>query len=162
MYFYKQSEDFIGPKKTFYSYPMQSFIDNNGVIAFHTDYPVSPAMDAPKSIYMACMRNDPEREDFYQWNANECISRIDALRGLTTGPAYEVMEEDHIGQLSIGYVPNFTIYDTDFLHADLKEVAEAKLVATIIDGEVAYVPADTSDTGMDFVVKMQKNAYINL
>ena len=136
--FYRQSEDYIGTKKTFYSYPMQSFLDNNGVIAFHTDYPVSPAMDAPKSIYMACMRNDPAKEDFYQWNANECISRMDAISGLTTGPAYEVMEENHIGQLRIGYVPNLTIYDTDFLHADLKDVAAAKLVATVIDGEVAY------------------------
>ena len=136
--FYKQSEDYIGMKKTFYSYPMQSFLDHKGVLAFHTDYPVSPAMDAPKSIYMACKRNDPDKEEFYQWNANECISRMDAIIGLTRGPAYELMAEDHIGQLMIGYVPNLTIYDTDFLHADLQDVASAKLIATIIDGDVAY------------------------
>ena len=136
--FYAQSEAFIGTKKTFYSYPMQSFLDHHGVLAFHTDYPVSPAMDAPKSIYMACVRNDPAREEFYQWNANECISRMDAIIGLTRGPAYEMMQEEHIGQLMIGYVPNMTIYDTDFLHAELKDVAAAKLVATVIDGEVAY------------------------
>lgn len=136
--YYGQSEHYIGIRRTFYGYPMQSFLNYSGILAFHTDYPVSPAMNIPKSIYMACRRNEPGGEDFYQWNANECISREDAISGLTYGAAYSVKQEDHIGRLMIGFAANMSVFDTDFLHADLKDVAEAKLVATVIDGNVAF------------------------
>jgi predicted amidohydrolase YtcJ len=33
---------------------------------------------------------------------------------------------------------NMTVYDCDFLHDDIEKVAEAKLVATIVDGEEVY------------------------
>ena len=33
---------------------------------------------------------------------------------------------------------NRTVYDCDFLHDDIEKVAEAKLVATIVDGEEVY------------------------
>lgn len=135
---YEQSVKYIGEKRTFYSYPLQSFLENNGVLAFHTDFPVSPAMSIPKSIYMACQRNEPGNENFYQWNSNECISRMDAIVGLTKGPAYSVKQEDHIGMLAIGYVANMSVYDTNFLYDDLKKVVNSKLVATIIDGKEEY------------------------
>ena len=33
---------------------------------------------------------------------------------------------------------NMTVYDCDSLHDDIEKVAEAKLVATIVDGEEVY------------------------
>ena len=136
--YYEQSVKYIGEKRTFYGYPLKSFTDNSGIYAFHTDFPVSPEMSIPRSIFMACQRNQPDSEEFYQWNANECISREDAIKGLTAGPAYSVKAEDHLGALMIGYAANMCVYDTDFIHADIEDVPKGKLLATIIDGDVAY------------------------
>ena len=136
--YYEQSVRYIGEKRTFYGYPLKSFIDNSGILAFHSDYPVSPEMSVPRSIYMACQRNLPDSEDFYQWNANECISREDAIKGLTAGPAYAVKEEERLGALMIGYVANMCVYDTDFIHAPIDDIPRSRLVAAIIDGDEAY------------------------
>ena len=135
---YSQTVRYIGDKRTFYCYPMNSFLKNSGIIAFHSDYPVSSAISLPRSIYMACKRSDPHHEVYHQWNPDECITREDALAGLTAGPAYEVYQEDHLGKLQIGYVANMTVFDKDFLHDDLEEVADSKVVATIIDGKEVY------------------------
>ena len=135
---YNQSVKYIGDKRTFYSYPMKSFLKYSGILAFHSDYPVSTAISIPRTLYMACKRSDPHHEVYHQWNPEECISREDAIAGLTAGPAYSIKQEDRLGKLQIGYLANMTVFDKDFLHDDLEEVADARVVATIIDGEEVY------------------------
>lgn len=138
--FYDQSIDYIGEKRTFYSYPMESFLKHSGILAFHSDFPVSSEMSFQKSIFMACERNMPENKEeaFYQWNANECISREDALAGITVGPAYAVGQENHLGTLRCGSVANMTVFDKNFLKDDINTIPDSKLIATVIDGEEVY------------------------
>ena len=135
---YQQSINYIGDKRTFYSYPLRSFLKHSAILAFHTDYPVSTEASIPNSIYMACRRTDPHKEVYYQWNPDECIARDEALAGLTTGPAYSVMQENHLGQLRIGYVANMSVYDKNFLSDDIEEIPEAKTIATVIDGKEVW------------------------
>jgi len=136
--FYKQSVEYIGDKRTFYGYPLNSFLKHSGILAFHSDFPVSSSISFPDTIYMACRRTNPNKDVYYQWNPDECITREDAIAGLTTGPAYSVGQERHLGTLRIGYVANMSIYDKNFLSDDLEEVTKAKTVATIIDGDEVY------------------------
>ena len=136
--YYQQSIDYIGDKRTFYSYPLRSFLKHNAILAFHSDYPVSTELSIPNSVYMACKRTNPQKEVYYQWNPDECITREEAVAGLTSGPAYSVKQENHLGCLRIGYVANMSIFDKNFLSDDLEEIANAKVVATIIDGNELY------------------------
>ena len=136
--YYQQSINYIGDKRTFYGYPLRSFLKHSAILAFHTDYPVSTEASVPNSVYMACRRTDPHNEVYYQWNPDECITREEAVAGLTTGPAYSVMQENHLGQLRIGYVANMSVYDKNFLADDLEEIADAKVIATVIDGKEAW------------------------
>ena len=136
--YYQQSISYIGDRRTFYSYPLRSFLKHSAILAFHTDYPVSTEASVPKSVYMACRRTDPHKEVYYQWNPDECITREEAVAGLTAGPAYSVMQENHLGQLRIGYVANMSVYDRNFLTDDLEEIADAKTIATVIDGKEVW------------------------
>ena len=43
-----------------------------------------------------------------------------------------------MGTIEYGKLANMTVSDCDFLHDDIGKVAQAKIVATIIDGEEAY------------------------
>ncbi|MDO4489136.1 MAG: amidohydrolase [Eubacteriales bacterium] len=136
--FYQNTVNLIGDKRTFYCYPMNSFVRNYGSLAFHSDYPVSQSVSVPNSVYMACKRANPHLGAYYQWNPDECITREYALAGLTMGPAYSFKQEEHLGSLMIGYVANMAVFDSDFLNDDLEKVADSKVVATIVDGEVVY------------------------
>lgn len=136
--YYRQDEELLGQERAFYQYPLKSISDENGLLAFHTDYPVSPLMSMPKTIYSAVERNDPEHGFYTQLNAHEGLDRLSALCGITLGPAYEVNQEYRQGVLRIGYLANMTVFDKDFLFDDINEVAKSKIIATIIDGEEVY------------------------
>lgn len=135
---FKQETNYIGEKKAMASYPVKSFLDAGVVNVSHTDYPVSPVMSIPRTIYMGEMRADPDNPEGTQRNPAECVSRMDILKSLTTNVAYLWHAEDKLGSLEAGKIANATIYDKDFINDPVQEIPDAKLVATIVDGDVVY------------------------
>ena len=49
-------------------------------------------------------------------------------------------QEDRMGSIEVGKIANMTVFDCDFLHDESEKVANAKVVATIVDGEEVYKP----------------------
>ena len=43
-----------------------------------------------------------------------------------------------LGSIEFGKIANMTVYDCDFLHDDIDKVAQANIVATIVDGEEVF------------------------
>ena len=68
----------------------------------------------------------------------EAITREQSLRALTINVAYAWHQEHRLGSIEFGKIANMTVYDCDFLRDDIEKVAEANLVATIVDGEEVY------------------------
>ena len=48
------------------------------------------------------------------------------------------LENENFSGIEFGKIANMTVYDCDFLHDDIDKVAQANLVATIVDGEEVY------------------------
>ena len=42
------------------------------------------------------------------------------------------------GSIEFGKLANMTVFDCDFLHDDIEKVAQANVIATIVDGEEVY------------------------
>lgn len=141
---YKKESSYVGDEKYKTAYPIKSFFDAGVVTAFHTDYPISLAFNAPMSVYMAVKRcapagivegiGGPETEN----NIDEAITREQALLALTKNVAYMWHQEDNIGSLEVGKIANMTILDTDLLKEDIEKLVYAEVVATIVDGEEVY------------------------
>lgn len=129
---------FVGKDRAETQYPIKSFVDAGCKVNFHSDYPVSPAMDAPKSIYTAVSRTREDLGPERACNLNEAITRHQALEALTSNVAYSWHEEDRQGSITPGKIANFVVYDTDFLKDDLSKVWNAELQATYVDGQIVY------------------------
>lgn len=136
--YFQQELDYIGSERAEAAYPIKSFLDAGAVCAFHTDYPVSPVVDVPQSIYTAVKRHRPEQTDEAVRKSNEFITRYQALLGLTKNVAYMWHEENRMGSLETGKIANMSVFDSDFLNDDLEKVAHSSLVCTIVDGNVVY------------------------
>lgn len=137
--YFKQEIDYIGEDRAWSSYPLKSFEDAGANICFHTDYPVSSEMNVPKSVYCAVKRQNPEVGPRSAMVAEEGISSLRALLAMTANVAYLFHQEQHMGTLVIGKVANASVYDRDFIHyTDVRDIAKAKLVATIVDGQAVY------------------------
>ncbi len=134
---YKHELMYLGERRAENCYPIKSFIDEGAKITFHSDFPVSPLMNIPESIYSSVKREYTFAECEPR-NLDESISVMDALKAMTINTAYEFGEEDHLGSLDIGKVANMVVYDTDFLNGDIESIPKAKLISTIVDGEIVY------------------------
>ena len=139
---YEQEIGYVGKELSDQSYPIKSFYDAGANVVFHSDYPVSPLMDIKYSIYMAETRAFPEALGIggmkTQRNIKEAITREQSLRAMTINVAYQWRQEHRLGSIEFGKIANMTVFDCDFLHDDIEKVANANIVATLVDGEEVY------------------------
>ena len=134
---YKLELAYLGSDRAENCYPIKSFIDEGAKITFHSDYPVSSILSIPQSIYAAVKRKHTF-SPCESRNLKESIGVMDALKAMTINTAYQFGQEDRLGSLEIGKVANMVVYDTDFLNDDIEKIPDAKLISTIVDGEVVY------------------------
>ena len=71
-------------------------------------------------------------------NTKESITREQSLRAMTINVARQFRQEHRMGSIEFGKLANMAVYDCDFLHDELEKVVQAKIIATIVDGEVVY------------------------
>ena len=136
---------YLGLNRAWAMYPIKSFEDAGATICFHTDYPVNPEMDVPLSVYTAVKRALPYA--YYEggggpmsvMNPDEAISPLRALLAMTANVAYMVRQENNLGSFKIGMIANASVYSSDFInYKNVEDIASAKLIATIVDGEEVY------------------------
>ena len=138
---YKMDVDYIGQEMADHNYPIKSFFDAGANVVFHSDYPVSPNIDAVISVFMAETRAFPKA-----WNGGpeserniaESITREQSLRALTINVARQFKQEHRLGSIEFGKIANMTVCSCDFLHDAIEKIETAKIVATLVDGEEVY------------------------
>ena len=139
---YDQEVLYMGKELADQAYPIKSFYDAGANVVFHSDYPVSPVMDIKYSIYLAEKRNVPAGfmgvEGVKARNLKEAITREQSLRAMTINVARQFHQEHRLGSIEVDKIANMTVFDCDFLHADIEKVAQANIIATIVDGEEVF------------------------
>ncbi|MBO4400831.1 MAG: amidohydrolase [Selenomonadaceae bacterium] len=140
---YDMEAAYVGEELAGNAYPIKSFFDAGANVVFHSDYPLSPMLDVKLSIYMAEKRAVPETlmpglDTRRSNSAKESVTREQALKALTINVARQFKQEHRLGSIEFGKIANMAVFDCDFLHADIEKVAQANLVATIVDGEEVY------------------------
>ena len=131
---------YVGKELADQAYPIKSFYDVGANVVFHSDYPVSPILNIKLSIYTAEKRDYPKDSGIITEprNIKEAITREQSLRAMTINVARQWRQENRIGSIEFGKLANMTVFDCDFLHDDAEKIAQAKIIATIIDGEEIY------------------------
>ena len=131
---------YVGKELADQSYPIKSFFDAGANVVFHSDYPVSPMMNVKYSIYTAEKHTYPRESGMITEprNMKEAITREQSLKAMTINVARQWRQENRMGSIEFGKIANMAVFDCDFLHDDIEKVAQAKIIATIIDGEEVY------------------------
>lgn len=68
----------------------------------------------------------------------ERLTRKEALKGMTYDAAYASFREQDLGSLSPGKLADFVVLDTDIMTVEPARILDAKVMATIVDGRIAY------------------------
>ena len=116
------------------AYAWRKLIDAGATICNGTDSPIEKVN--PIACYYASVTR--QLNDGTYFFPEEKMTREEALKSYTINGAYASFEENKKGTLSVGKLADVTVLDTDLLSASDEEIKNAKVIFTIIGGEVLY------------------------
>ena len=103
--------------------------------AMHSDYTMAPAKPL-HSAWVAVNRINESGEVFCP---NECVSVMDAIRGITIEAARMIGMHNEIGSIRAGKRADFTVLDADPFEIDPKFLNKINVHATVFGGKVFEV-----------------------
>ncbi len=110
-----------------YAYPFQSLHQSGALLAFGSDWPVSPA-DPVATIHAAIHRS--------AWHTEEAVGFNDSLGAHTRQAAFAGFRDHDLGVLMAGHLADFVILDPDFQYLDsVDEMPEGLIRGVYMNGK---------------------------
>ena len=135
-------EQVFGYRNMRYFFPLQTYLKNGIVIAGGSDHmighdknravnPFNPFFN----MWMAITRLTRAGKEIYP---EEKISREQALRMYTNGPAYLHFAEKEQGSIEAGKWADFVVIDRDYLTCPEAEIRRIEPLMTVVGGKTVY------------------------
>lgn len=131
------AEERLGPARVKGAYAWRALLETGVVICGGSDAPVE-VLDPIASFRAAVTRTNGEGWPNGGWYAEQSMTRREALLHLTAWPAFASFQEDVAGVLRPGVRADFTVLDVDLRAQPEPQLDEARIMATIFDGEVVF------------------------
>jgi len=133
----QMAEARLGPQRLAGSYAWASMLKNGAKLAFGSDAPVERA-DPFDGIAAAISRVDSAGEPQGGWQAQEVVTREQALAAYTSGAAYAGFAEGRFGRLTLGQRADFVLVDTDPLKATPQAIRKTKVLQSWVGGKLMW------------------------
>jgi predicted amidohydrolase YtcJ len=127
----------IGKERIKYTHPYRSFLDNNTVVCFGTDWPVV-TIDPFLTIYAAVTRRTVDGKNPDGWIPEQKISLKEAIKCYTLNSAYAEFSDNDKGSIEPGKLADFVVLSDDLLIIDPVRIKSVKAELTIVGGEIVY------------------------
>lgn len=119
------------------AYVWQKLMNAGAVVCNGTDAPVEP-LDPLPSFYASISRKTLDGFPEGGFEADQAMTRAQALKSYTLDGAYAEFEEDFKGSIEVGKAADFTVFDKNIMTVPEQEILKAKATMTIVSGEIVY------------------------
>ncbi len=119
------------------AYVWQKLIQSGAVVTNGTDAPVEPVDPIPSffaSVSRKTLQNTPEGG----YEADQKMTREQALKSYTLDGAYAEFEEGFKGTIEVGKAADFTVYDKNIMEVPENDILNAKVEMTVVGGKIVY------------------------
>ena len=138
-------ESYLGAKRRAHVLPLRSLLDSGSVLAFGTDFSLTP-LDPRAGLYAATTRRpfpsspgaDSRGDSGEPWVEEERITLAEALRAYTYGSAYAEGAEEHKGTLAAGQLADLVVFEQNLFELDPQALLAAKVTHTIVGGRIVF------------------------
>ncbi len=130
-------ENRLGQERLKTAYAYKQLLDQNGILALGTDFPIED-IDPLLTFYAATVRKKYHKPASSSFQAENAISKEEALKGMTIWAAISSFEENRRGSLEIGKVADFIILNQDILKVEDDQILETKVENTFVGGVQVY------------------------
>ncbi len=128
---------FLGPERSAWQYPFGSLHASGARLVMGSDWPVS-SPDPLAAIHVAVNRWDAEEGDPARpFLPEQSVALETAFAAYTSGSAW-VNHRDDAGTITPGAVADLVLLDRDPFAAEPARIAQARVVATWVDGVAVY------------------------
>ncbi|AIY02659.1 hypothetical protein ART_3060 [Arthrobacter sp. PAMC 25486] len=124
----------VGEAKASFISPLKSAMDSGLIVSNHSDFPVT-AVDPLFMMVTAMTRNS---RTGHTLGPAERVNAYQALAALTTGPAYQIFEENRKGALKVGMLADLVMLDADPLTVGAAHLQDIKVLETIKEGVAIF------------------------
>ena len=93
-------------------------------------------------FYAAVARKDLKGYSGEGWHPEHAMTRAEALKALTSWPAYAAFEEKDRGSLEVGKLADLTVLSADVMQIAEAEIPKVRCLATVVGGEIVYQSQD--------------------
>jgi len=125
----------IGRDNANFISPLKAATDLGIVYSNHTDFNITP-LDPFFIVWTAMARETRSGEILGE---DQRVDAYTALQGLTTGPAWQVFEENRKGRIKEGLLADFVILDANPLTVGVDNVRSIEILETIKAGVTIYL-----------------------
>jgi predicted amidohydrolase YtcJ len=119
------------------AYVWQTLIQTGAVVTNGTDAPVEPVDPIP-SFFASVSRKTLQGLPEGGYEAEQKMTREQALKSYTLDGAYAEFEEDFKGSIEVGKAADFTVYDKNIMEIPENDILNAKVEMTVVGGKVVY------------------------
>lgn len=126
-----------GPSRNRGAFAFRSLLNAGTVLAFGSDAPVEEP-DPRAGFYAAQARRARGGEPGEGWFPEERLTGLEVLEAYTLGPARAAADMEWRGRLAPGFLADWVAWDVDLAEAAPDEVRAARVVATVVGGEMVY------------------------
>ncbi|UTW68213.1 amidohydrolase [bacterium SCSIO 12643] len=131
------AEERLGENRIKTAYAYKDLLNQNYILALGTDFPIED-ISPLKTFYAAVFRQDIKGYPDGGFNAENALTREEAIRGMTIWNALANFEEQEKGSLEIGKKANITILNMDLMTVRPESFDKLQVTYTIVDGEMVY------------------------
>ena len=125
----------LGPDRTLRAYAWRRFHALGLPVPFGSDFPVESA-DPRKGFFAAATsRPAPDQDEL---RPDQKLSRGEMLRGFTLHAAHGMFADKLLGTIELNKLADCTVWDSNLLTCSDAELLDAKVLMTIVAGEVVY------------------------
>ncbi|MCP4745949.1 MAG: amidohydrolase [Desulfobacteraceae bacterium] len=119
------------------AYVWQKLLQSATVIINGTDAPVEP-INPVACFYALVTRQTLKADPPDGYEADQKMSREQALRSYTLDAAYGGFEENIKGSISVGKLADFTVFSQDIMKVPDDKLLDTTIEYTIINGKIVY------------------------
>ena len=127
----------LGKDRIGSAYAYRQLMEQNGWIPNGTDFPIE-GVEPLHTFYAAVARKNLNHEPQDGFQKENALSRAEALNSITQWAAKASFLENQIGSLKKGFNADITILDKDLIHCTEDSILEAKVMYTIVNGEIVF------------------------
>ena len=135
------AEDRIGKQRLKGAYAYKTLLEQNGEIAFGSDFPVEH-INPLLGFYAATARVDLTDWPYGGFMLEQALGRDTCLKAMTIWAARANFEENEKGSIEPGKVADLVIFAQDLLSIEVSQLPYSQVLTTYVNGDLVYDSKD--------------------